>query len=275
MRKNFFLIFQIGLLLSLIANLSCSSIGEENSVTAINSTKPELSISEQNKLEKLMAQSLSWVNTWGNNLISCPEGDPNQIDIFVHQVYPKYEGQNLTMLQRVESERVVIDLVEIKTHLEFLRLDNLELAPTRVSFFCEPPLQKEGSYERKTYSMPRLKDLSFDSQPQEQEDLLLKIVQAVKKEDCTNYSASEGNKVKVTIPKFSVGDPEIYVLLKGEKNEWSDGTSILWYEFIKNPNGEYDVRLVKNFGLPDETERFVPLVKRYAIKEFDMRCEKD
>src|SRR6266536_274963 len=89
--------------------------------------------------------------------------------------------------------------------------------------------------------------------------------------DQTKCAFERVEAVEATIPDFNLGDPAMYVLMRGPF--YGGGNYIEWIDFDRNPStGEYTARHMKSFGLPDEVQPLVPLIKRRQIKQLHLRC---
>ena len=234
--------------------------------------------------EAKIPQVLFWVKRWRRYMTSCPDNVPDQIPIFSNPLYSKFENKRVKMLWKITDNLLRVDLVELKTQLSFLIVEGSTLSPPTVYFFCNSPLEQEGGYQMSEYTVPKIRDsYKPDSDPQ-WDKLLAKIVKEIEHwvdVYCGNpempdsgLRSSEQPTVRITIPKFAVGDPDIYILVKGKKTESFDNDTIMLFRFLPDDSDPKDIRVVfgKSFSRRDETKTLVSIIRKNALKEIIRPC---
>jgi hypothetical protein len=238
----------------------------------------------QTRIKNKIPPILFWVKRWRNNLISCPEGSPNQTPILADTLYSQFENQPIRMLTKETEQAVVVDLVEVNTQLRFPVIDGEPTSPPLLSFFCESPLENDAGHADEEFLMPKLTELREPPATGAQNNgLLSKISRAVQdwvRNSCTNPEESKPHRshtglptIKITVPTFAVGDPEIYVLAKGNNTNDLDVDTILWFRFIIDAKSKnVDVILVKSFDRSEETRKFVSVIEQHSLKQYSYPC---
>jgi hypothetical protein len=103
----------------------------------------------------------------------------------------------------------------------------------------------------------------------EKKPLYKRVLDVVR--DQTKFACMAGEAVEATIPDFKVGDPALYVLIKGPF--YGGGEYIEWIDFDRDSStGEYTARHVKSFGLLDETQSYVGLIRQKQISKLRLKC---
>jgi hypothetical protein len=252
-----------------------------------------LTEAEEEAFKQLLPQTLAWMQMWQPNSTCIDETpdellsggfkrlkQPNESSVNLPKLFQQYEGKQVDVKLKVTPYRLEVYLIQIQTLLKFNRLAGDKLEALRPSYICSLSAENFGTdYETTTYIIPSLSETPSSSKETwsgDKELLHKQLVQTIENELCFSLSYVAGRPIKVTIPDFKVGDPEIYILLEGERTKYSDGVSIEWIKFTrKGINGQYSTEAIKNFGLPDETKELIKLIKERRAEQFEAKCKED
>jgi len=240
---------------------------------------PTLTQAEERGLDELIPQALTWAVTWVPEPTSCPLGVPEQETLDLTELYKRYEGQEVEMRLDITENNLKVYLVPLQTSLSFARLHNLGLSPPRLDFFCEDvPEEVKKHHQVRSYLVAPVVKQPAQSEATwniEKKRLYEQVLEVIQREACFSVSHAPGKSIKVTVPDFNVGDPEIYVLFEGPPSQFDNGITIEWINFRRNPSsGDHTAEHMKNFGLPDETRRFAEVIRRKRVRETEVECSK-
>lgn len=238
---------------------------------------PTLTEREERELGELMPQALAWAVTWTPEPTSCPPGVPEQQTLDLRELYNRYEGREVEMRLDIGENDLKVYLIPLHTSLSFTRLHDLGLSPPRLGLFCKDvPEEIRRDHQVRSYSVaPIVKQLSPAEATwgNDKQQLYARVLEVVQREACFSLSYSTGKSVKVTVPDFEVGDPEIYVLFEGPPSKSNNGTSIEWIDLGRDSSsGAYTAEHMKNFGRPDETKQLAELIRRKRVRETVVEC---
>lgn len=135
-----------------------------------------------------------------------------------------------------------------------------------------PPEDKIVKEETRRFRMTKLTESHAQevvNWGEKKKALYHRVLEVVR--DQAKFGCGPGEKVEVTIPDFNLGDPAIYVLMKGPL--YDVGHEIEWIDFDCDlSTGEYTAQHVKSFGLPDEIRSLVSMIKKKQITQLKLEC---
>lgn len=238
-----------------------------------------LTSEEENELKKLIPQVLAWTYRWNLNL-SCYQDTLESIQTRGAgnekkwmEKYKKSENKETKVRVEVLPGQIIAYVDQIGVKIRINRINGTRLEALGPEQICYPIPKNTNSYTIQVPSLVSSKVFSVENE-EAKKRLYERVVKLVKKNACFSLSNSSNNEtIRITLPNFNIGDPEIYVLLQGNKTEYSNGVSIDWIRFdLNNQDEEFYPILDKNFGLPDEVTSFVKPINQYKLESFEVSC---
>ena len=242
--------------------------------------KTELTLNETENLKKLIPQVLAWAYKWKlnlgcyvNSIENIKINDTRDNDTSWIKNYKNIKNKDVEVKIEVSEYQIIayVELVGVK--LKFNRINGSRLESLRPERICSLSSEKlsDNYVIHNIFFSESLSDSLNNNVIKK--NLYGRIVELVKGNACYSLSNESGGKIRITVPDFEVGDPEIYILLQGNKTNFSDGVSIDWIRFgLSSEDNQYQPILEKNFGLLDETASRKKIIKENQIRTFEVSC---
>jgi hypothetical protein len=248
-----------------------------------NSAELTLTQQERTDFASFTQKALAWNKTWTAPTNCLKDDKIVQLDFA--DLIRKHEGQQLETKLIITDDELVVAFDPLHLYLVFPRLHSLGLGLPKTGYFCEQTYEEYSGKSRKRIdkindnSLKETKWFQFapiKEAPTEQYNVwddrkkrLFEHVLAVAT-DAAGWHCNKGDYVSIVIPDFQVGDPSIHVLLKAPG---SNTTTIEWINFYRDSStGEFIAQHVKNFGLRDEIEPLIPLIKQKQVRAVNIQC---
>jgi hypothetical protein len=136
--------------------------------------------------------------------------------------------------------------------------------------YPSPDYDKITREEVRRYQVPLLNANTIEpyaAWTREKRNLYDRVLEVAREEAI--FHCKPDKPVRVTIPDFEIGNPNIYVLLEAPATR----TTVEWIKFSRDvASGEYIAAPAKNLGLADEVKPLVRLIKREQVKQVSVTC---
>jgi len=231
---------------------------------------------EKRNLQHLLPQVLLWSYRWkiriGDNHGSSASQDASYGSEWLAKL-KEVENTDLEVNIEETPKQLIAYIADLAVQIRFNRVDGANLSALRPEILT---FNSEHAYETLVMRSPSMHDAGrIATKMSSQKSHMLNRIKTLEMEKaCFSLSNSSNERIRVTIPDFDVGDPELYVLLQGNRSGASDGKSIDWIRFETRSDGEIIPVLDKNFGLPDEVKSFSPLIERMKYASVDVDCSR-
>ena len=239
----------------------------------------DLTDKEKEQLQKLVPQILKWLSIWEvdsdcseTEITSSKEVNNKfkKTNENFSNLYKRFENKKVRTQLNVQPDFVEVYVTDINAFLLFRRTED-GLIADRPKRICSIP-DNISNYRSVAFLIPSISSKEErDKSPEGvKKNLLENILKEIQKNACYSLSYSPNSAIEVIVPDFEVGDPEIYILSKGKPKEILDGKSVDWLR-LKNDQ----VKLIKNFGLPDEIKELSQIIEKRVLFKTNVVCDKD
>ncbi|MEZ5425825.1 MAG: hypothetical protein R2747_06145 [Pyrinomonadaceae bacterium] len=237
----------------------------------------ELSSSEEKALQKLIPETLRWFSIWEPSP-SCYQSEYTpgsgfryfgKVDKSFGALFKEFEGNYVNAKIDVQEYRIKVYILEMNTLIILERSEEFGIVPNvpeRICTFSEniQTFKPTGFFLYRENKNGQMKP--------EKRALLEKIIAKVQEDACSNLYYDPDHPLKLTIPAFEPGNPEIYVLLKGKQSDYPDGKTIerinLKYLTFSEPE------MIKTITLPNSVEFFQNIIEKQAETKMEFNCPK-
>lgn len=124
--------------------------------------------------------------------------------------------------------------------------------------------------ESRRYRVPTLTAKAvepYDAWNDEKRNLYERVLEVAREEALLHCQPDK--PVRMTIPDFEIGDPDIHVLLDAPATR----RTVEWITFSRDViSGKYTAEPAKNLGLADEIKPLIPLIKAKQAKQVTVEC---
>lgn len=242
-------------------------------VPEMGADKQALSNDQREALNKLIPQLLRWA------AVTEPLDPPycrrflrdgatyssQELDRSLMDLYGEFANKDVSVQVEIR-DRIRVYVVDLKTLMRLEWDESLGFAAEPPSRVCELPVGF-NSDESFVIRLPKLSDVRWKGDQRLKESLVADIVDKIRQSECTKERVAEEYSLDMEIPDFQPGDPEIWVYLKGKKEDGFDGRSVVILS-VRFDKTEID----RSTGLPDEVEYFSRKIRKNAIQRKNLVC---
>ena len=253
---------------------------------------------EMARLKELTPQILAFAHFWKYQF-GCPydarnaakEADIKEGNDWLN-AYQALVNQRVDVYFVNDSYQIVVTVPILNIAIVFNRIDGHNLDALYPHVLCGkinlgadgkypcfwmgsyPPLWCEKPELSSTFSIT-LNQRKFKSVDDPEKHALFEaLIKYANDIACHRLQTDVGQKVKISIPNFEVGDPGIYLLITQKPSEYElSGETIEWVDFDFNAGkNQFLPKFSKSFGLPDELAHWAKIIRENTLKTLTLPC---
>lgn len=235
--------------------------------------KQGLSNGQREALKKLIPQLLRWAAVTEQldppYCRSFPKDgatySSQELDRSLMDLYGEFTNKDVSVQIEVR-DRIRVYVVDLKMLMRLEWDESLGFAAEPPDRVCSLPVGFNPD-ESFVIRLPKLSEVRWKGDQRLRDSLVADIVEKIRQSECTKQRVAEGYSLDMEIPDFQPGDPEIWVYLKGKKEDGFNGRSVVILS-VRFDKTEIDT----STSLPDEVEYFSRKIRKNAIQRKHLVC---